>query len=437
MFEIECDASGIRIGTVLTQEGKPVEYFSEKLSGAPLNYPTYDKKMYALIRALETWQHYLWPKEFVIHSDHKSLKHIKGQHKLNKRHAKWVEFLESFPYVIRYKKGKLCISQSFVRELLVLEAHGGGLMGHFGIAKTLAMLQEHFFWPRMKWDVEKICLRCLVCKKEKSKVNPYGLYMPLPIPEGPWVDLSMDFILGLPRTRTGKDSIFVLVDQFSKMSHFIACSKNDDAVNIANLFFKEVDRLHGIPKTIVSDCDAKFLSHFWRTLWSKLGMKLLFSMTCHPQTDGRTEVVNRVKANIEARTEQYVRKANKGQKQVIFEPEDWVWVHMRKKRFPAQRKSKLLPRGDGQFQVLERINDNSYKLDLPGDDLKANRFEERGNDTTTPPELPAANVDPFELPVGLITRAREKRFKDATIALVNRVWGETVAGLIESSWIDG
>ncbi|KAG8481073.1 hypothetical protein CXB51_025807 [Gossypium anomalum] len=540
-FEIECDASGIEIGAVLTQEGKPVAYFSEKLSGAPLNYPTYDKEMYALIRALETWQHYLWPKDFVIHSDHESLKHIKGQHKLTKRHSKWVEFLESFPYVIRYKKGKenivadalsrrytllnhldskllgfaflkdlynsdtdfgdvyklcehtavdkffrldgflfqegkLCIPQSSVRELLVLEAHGGGPMGHFGIAKTLAMLQEHFFWPRMKRDVEKICSRCLVCKKAKSKVNPHGLYMPLPIPEGPWIDLSMDFILGLPRTRTGKDSIFV---------------------------------------TIVSDRDAKFLSHLWRTLWSMLGTKLLFSMTCHPQTDGQTEVVNRVistllraivrknlksweeclphiefaynqtvhsatkfspfeivygfnplspldliplpndqiinidakkkadyvkqlhqkvKANIEARTEQYVRKANKGRRQVIFEPGDWVWVHMRKERFPAQRKSNLLPRGDGPFQVLERINDNSYKLDLPGDDLGTNRFEERRNDTTILPELLAASEDPLELPVGSITRARAKRFKDATTTLVDRVWGETIAGLFESSW---
>ncbi|KAG8490989.1 hypothetical protein CXB51_014158 [Gossypium anomalum] len=105
-FEIECDASGIRIGAVLTQDGRPVAYFSEKLNGAVLNYPVYDKEMYALIRALETWQHYLWPKEFVIHSDHGALKHIKGQHKLNRRHAKWVEYLESFPYVIKYKKGK-------------------------------------------------------------------------------------------------------------------------------------------------------------------------------------------------------------------------------------------------------------------------------------------------------------------------------------------
>jgi hypothetical protein len=87
-FEIECDASRIGIGAVLIQEKWPIAYFSEKLNGATLNYPTYDKELYALVRALDTWQHYLWPKEFVIHTDHESLKHLKGQRKLNKRHAK-------------------------------------------------------------------------------------------------------------------------------------------------------------------------------------------------------------------------------------------------------------------------------------------------------------------------------------------------------------
>ncbi|KAL6312621.1 hypothetical protein AAG906_006800 [Vitis piasezkii] len=232
-FEIECDASGIGIGGVLMQEKQPITYFSEKLNGTTLNYPTYDKELYALVRALETWQHYLWPKEFVIHTDHESLKHLKGQGKLNRRHAKWVEFIETFPYVIKYKQGKenivvdalsrryalvstlnakllgfeyvkelyannddfssvygacekiafgkfyrldgylfrenrLCVPNSSMHELLVHEAHGGGLMGHFGA---------------------------------KSRVLPHGLYTPLPVPSAPWVDISMDFVLGLPRSR--------------------------------------------------------------------------------------------------------------------------------------------------------------------------------------------------------------------------------------------
>jgi hypothetical protein len=105
-FELECDASGIGIRGVLLQEGKPIAYFSEKLSGPSMNYSTYDKELYSLVRILETWQHYLWPKEFVIHSDHESLKHIRGQAKLNKCHAKCVEFIGTFLYIIKHKKGK-------------------------------------------------------------------------------------------------------------------------------------------------------------------------------------------------------------------------------------------------------------------------------------------------------------------------------------------
>jgi hypothetical protein len=105
-FELDYDASGIGIGGMLLQEGKHVAYFSEKLSGHSLNYSTYDEALYALIHILQTSQHYPWPKEFVIHSDHESLKHIRRQAKLNKRHAKWVELMETFPFIIKHKKGK-------------------------------------------------------------------------------------------------------------------------------------------------------------------------------------------------------------------------------------------------------------------------------------------------------------------------------------------
>jgi hypothetical protein len=147
----------------------------------------------------------------------------------------------------------------------------------------------------------------------------------------------------------------------------------------------------------------------------------------------------KARLNIERRTEQYATQANKGRRQLVFEPGDWVWLHMRKERFPAKRRSKLLPRVDGPFQVLERINDNAYKLDLPGeynvsatfnvtdlspfdvgDDLRANPFQEEGNDG----DQGTTSKDLVQVLIGPVTRARAKKFKDVLNGLIQELWAQ-------------
>ena len=123
MFEVECDASNVGIGGVLLQDKRPIAYFSEKLTGAMLNYPTYDKELYALIRVFKTWQHYLWPKQFVVHTDHEALAYLKQQATLGRRHARWVEFMETFPYVVVHKKGKENVVADALSRRYVLLTH--------------------------------------------------------------------------------------------------------------------------------------------------------------------------------------------------------------------------------------------------------------------------------------------------------------------------
>ena len=174
--------------------------------------------------------------------------------------SKWMDYF--LQEGLLFKKNQLCIPNCSMRENLIKEKHSGGLSEHFGVDKTFEQLSHFYFCPNMRSKVDKFVKNCKVCQYEKGRSMNTGLYVPLPIPDKPWDMVSMDFVLGLPKIRKGNDTIFVVVDIFSKMAHFIPCYKSSDATHVDNLFFKEIVRLHGIHNSIVSNRDTKFLGHF-------------------------------------------------------------------------------------------------------------------------------------------------------------------------------
>ena len=125
-----------------------------------------------------------------------------------------------------------------MRENIIQEKHNGSMSGHFGLNKTLDLVEWFYYWPKMQRYVRRYVKQCGICQKAKGTSSNAGFYQPLPIPNRPWEYISVDFIVGLLRSRIGLDSVFVVVDRFSKMSHFIPYKTTHDASSIANLFFK-------------------------------------------------------------------------------------------------------------------------------------------------------------------------------------------------------
>lgn len=172
-------------------------------------------------------------------------------------------------------------------------AHDNPVRGHAGYEKTYQRVKRDFYWKGMKREVRQHIQHCRVCQHNKYETAlPAGLLQPLPIPNRPWSDISMDFIYGLPLSK-GYSVIFVVVDRLTKYSHFIALSHPYSAKSVAQAFIQHVFKLHDLTNTIVSDRETIFTSNFWQELFRMQGTKLHYSTSYHPQTDGQTEAVNK------------------------------------------------------------------------------------------------------------------------------------------------
>ncbi|XP_040375227.1 uncharacterized protein LOC121053006 [Rosa chinensis] len=213
VFEVECDASGVGVGAVLSQEKRPVAFFSEKLSETVQKWNALSRRASLLVTLAQEVVGFDLLKD--LYEEDVDFKEIWAKCSSNHTVA---DFHVRDGYL--FKGNRLCIPSSSLREKLIRDLHGGGLSGHLGRDKTIASLEERYFWPQLKKDVGAIVRKCYTC--QVSKGSCHGL------------------CVGITPYQRGVDSLFVVVDRFSKMAHFIACKKTVDASNIAKLFFREV-----------------------------------------------------------------------------------------------------------------------------------------------------------------------------------------------------
>jgi Integrase zinc binding domain len=202
------------------------------------------------------------------------------------------------PFEVRggmlHKDGKLCVPIWKLPQTLMHDAHGRIVAGHLGIEKTIASIRKRFEWGGMSKDVAEYVRSCDRCQRNKpAPSNPIGFLQSLEVPGRNWEHVTIEFIMDLPKSKAGHDAILVAVDKLSKAMTLIPTKSTVSAQQFAQLFLKDVYRLHGLPRKIISDRDVRFTGKFWQELHRLVQTKLAMSSSFHSQTDGQTERANR------------------------------------------------------------------------------------------------------------------------------------------------
>jgi len=176
------------------------------------------------------------------------------------------EFALGSDCVLRFR-GRVCVPDNAELRLVLEEGHKSRLSLHPGMTKMYQDLKENFWWQGMKKEVAQFISACLTCQKAKVEhQKPGGMLQPLGIPVWKWDSIAMDFVTHLPRTVRGHDAIWMVVDRLTKSAHFLAVNLRMAMAKLAQLYIREIVRLHGVPSSIVSDRDPQFTSRFWQTL---------------------------------------------------------------------------------------------------------------------------------------------------------------------------
>ncbi|GJU03199.1 putative reverse transcriptase domain-containing protein [Tanacetum coccineum] len=411
----------------------------------------HDLELGAVVFALKIWRHYLYGTKSVIYTDHKSLQYIFDQKDLNMRQRRWIELLSDYECEIKYHPGKAnVVADALSRKerlkprrseaskdlkaptewLRGLERHfeqrDDGEIYFFDRAdKMYYDLRDLYWWPGMKRDIAEYVSRCLTCSKIKAEhQKPSGFLQQPEIPEWKWEKLTMDFITKLPKSSSGYDTIWVIVDRLTKSAHFLPIREDYKTEKLAKIYVNEIVARHGVPVSIISDRDGRFTSHLWQALqrralwtledmlracvmdfggswdthlpliefsynnsyhtsikcapfealygrkcrspviWTEVGESQLIGPEIVQET---TEKIVQIKERLKTARSRQKSYADKRRKPLEFQVGDRVLLKVSPWKGVVRfgKKGKLAPRYVGPFEIVERVGPVAYRLKLP------------------------------------------------------------------------